>query len=113
MIEPQVLHGGASSWFRIAANSEALGFGASLSAGVPPSLVPSFVEPGKLRPAAPEDAAGAEPTVTLPAPGPGSRAPSPGSRVPGPESAGSSRMFTPTRNCASGDRNLVAIQRKM
>ena len=28
-------------------------------------------------------------------------------------SAGSSRMFTPARNCASGDRNFVAIHRKM
>jgi hypothetical protein len=28
-------------------------------------------------------------------------------------SVGSSRMFTPARNCASGERNFVAIHRKM
>jgi hypothetical protein len=32
MIEPQVLQGGASSWFRMAANSEALGFSAEAEA---------------------------------------------------------------------------------
>ena len=72
MIDPHVLHGGASSWFRIAANSEDLGFGAAsafFSAGASIRLEP--------------------------------------------DSTAGSFTFTPTWNCASGDRNFVASHRKM
>src|SRR5687767_9516293 len=109
MIEPHVLHGGASSWFRIAANSEVLR-GVS-SARLPPSLVPSFgapVTPDSTRGDSvrlkPDSTDGALRTRFAE-----SRAPDPESRV----STGSTRMFTPTRNCASADRNFVAIHRKM
>ena len=78
MIDPHVLHGGASVWFCIAANALALGLASGACAGT-------------------ADAAGAE-IVTLAACS---------------VSAGSSRMFTPARNCASGERNFVAIHRKM
>ena len=78
MIDPHVLHGGASVWFCIAANE--LGFAGLASTGGATAAGAGVV------------------TVTFGA---------------GASSAGSSRMFTPARNCASGVRNLVAIHRKM
>ena len=83
MIDPHVLQGGASSWLRIAANSDVFLAGAAAAAAVG-----TDGETGGIVAAA----AG-------------------GSAAAG--TAGSSRRFTPARNCASGDRNFVAIQRKM
>ena len=80
MIEPQVLQGGASSWFCIAANADLRGAGAG-----PPTT-------GS---AATALAVAVEPSAGAAA------------------SAASSRLLTPARNCASGDRNFEASQRKM
>src|SRR5687767_9248084 len=106
MIEPQVLHGGASSWFRIAANSLVLGAGGP--EGPPLRTSGSATD---------DEAEAAGATVTLGVATPARPAPpnppaSP-ALVPPPASLGSSRMFTPARYWASCDRNLVAIQRKM
>ena len=79
MIEPQVEHGGASSWFCIVENDDF----------------------------APEDAAFAEDAEGAEAVALTSSASCSGVVVT------SSRLFTPARNCASGDRNFAAIQRKM
>jgi hypothetical protein len=77
MIDPQVEHGGASSWFWIAANVDREGLEAD-----------EGVE-GAFAVAATSSASCSGVVVT------------------------SSRLFTPARNCASGDRNFAAIQRKM
>src|SRR5688572_17774718 len=98
MIEPQVLHGGASSWLRIAANSEPFAFGAAAGAAFAPGA--STFTSVRLKPDTTSEVDGASTLIA---------------GLPPVASAegGSSRMFTPTRNCASGLRNLVAIQRKM
>src|SRR5262245_29283040 len=97
MIDPHVLHGGASSWFWIAAWAKSLAFlptsaeceatGAAFGSGLVVTIG----------------------SVALPAPSE-VEGPAAGCRLP---ASGSSFRFTPTRNCASGDRNFVAIHRKM
>jgi hypothetical protein len=82
MIDPHVLHGGASVWFCIAANE--LGFGAGFAS------------------------TGGADTVTF-----GGAGASTFAVLSSEPATGSSRMFTPARNCASGERNLLAIHRKM
>ncbi len=79
MIEPQVEHGGASSWFCMAAKVE-------------PDFAAEAAENAEL--------ADAEAVAFT------SRASCSGVVVT------SSRLFTPARNWASGDRNFAAIQRK-
>ena len=76
MIEPQVEHGGASSWFCIAANDVIFG-----------EVIAAVAE----APAAAATSSGSCSGVVTT----------------------SSRTLTPARNCASADRNFVAIQRKM
>ena len=76
MIDPQVEHGGASSWFWMAANLETEGA---------------------------EGDEGADGTAALTS----------SASCSGVETVTSSRLFTPARNCASGERNFAAIQRKM
>jgi hypothetical protein len=83
MIDPHVVHGGASVWFCIAANELAFGFAAAAGSGF--------------------TSAGAGAITTFGAAGASAFS----------SATGSSRMFTPARNWASGDRNLLAIHRKM
>jgi hypothetical protein len=84
MIEPHVVHGGASSWFCIAANGED---GTTARVGVTVAVTFSAAE------------------------GFGTGISTAGA-VTG-RSAASSRLLTPARYCASGDRNFDAIHRKM
>src|SRR5688500_18997723 len=97
MIEPQVLHGGASSWFFIAANDDLVGLGASAS-NADGAFTSIFGASVRLKP----DTTPSEPDSAL----------SPCPLAPWPPESGSF-MFTPALNCASGERNLVAIHRKM
>jgi hypothetical protein len=76
MIEPHVEHGGASSWFCIAANDDVRG---------------EVIAPVADAPAAEATSSGSCSGVVTT----------------------SSRTLTPARNCASGERNFVAIHRKM
>ena len=85
MMDPQVLHGGASSWFCIVENDDFAPEDAAFA----------------------EDAEGAEGAEGAEAVALTSSASCSGVVVT------SSRLFTPARNCASGDRNFAAIQRKM
>ena len=83
MIDPHVVHGGASSWFRIAApENDGL-------SGAP--------EDAPLR----ASSSGAAASPFGAATGASALA------------SDGSFMFTPALNCASGLRNFVAIQRKM
>ena len=85
MIDPHVVHGGASSWFRIAApENDGL-------SGAP--------EGAPLR----ASSSGAAASTFGAATGAGASA----------LASDGSFMFTPALNCASGLRNFVAIQRKM
>jgi hypothetical protein len=82
MIEPHVEHGGASSWFWMAAKLDR-DFAAEES----------------------KEDEGIEDDGTVPFTSSGS--------CSGVVTVTSSRLFTPARNCASGERNFAAIQRKM
>jgi hypothetical protein len=83
MIDPHVEHGGASSWFCMVAKAE-------------PNFATEGAEDTELA-----DAEAAEAVALT------SSASCSGVVVT------SSRLFTPARNWASGDRNFAAIQRKM
>ena len=87
MIDPQVVHGGASSWFCIDAPANVLADLAAAGAGVLEGRLAVAMSAFAASDFASTFAAGA--------------------------SAAGSFMFTPARNCASGLRNFVAIQRKM
>ena len=76
MIEPHVEHGGASSWFCIAAKDDVFGEAIAAVADAPAAAATS--------------SGSCSGVVTT-----------------------SSRLLTPTRNCASAERNFVAIHRKM
>lgn len=76
MMLPHVEHGGASSWFCIAAKDDVFG---------------DVIAPVGDAPAAAATSSGSCSGVDV----------------------YSSRTFTPARNCASADRNFVAIHRKM
>ena len=95
MIEPQVEHGGASSWFCIAANLEATGAEAPVLLPEAPVLLGAaaagvaFAAPAASAPKAVTSSVSCSGVVTT------------------------SGMFTPARYWASGDRNLAAIHRKM
>src|SRR5690242_770695 len=98
MIDPQVLHGGASSWFWIAACAKSCALGGP--EGPPLRTSESATSPfGAAAAEAPATADSVFFASGLPA----------GAVV----AEAGSWMLTPARNCASGDRNFVAIQRKM
>jgi len=91
MIDPHVEQGGASSWFRMAAKLE-------------PDFAAKDTKEGEGFEGAEgaEGPEGAEAAVALTSSG----------NCSGVETT-SSRLLTPARNCASGDRNFAASQRKM
>src|SRR6187549_302498 len=97
MIEPQVLHGGASSWLRIAANSDDRGFSTCALSVLSAAATPAPALPSESRAPTFAEAPAGEPT--------------PASGVE--SSSAASLTLTPKWNWASRDRNLVAIQRKM
>jgi len=86
MIDPQVEHGGASSWFWMAAKVD-----------------PDFAAKDTKEDEGVEGVEGVEGTLAFTSSG----------SCSGVVTGTSSRLFTPARNCASGDRNFAAIQRKM
>jgi len=91
MIEPQVEHGGASSWFWMAAKEDFFVVGAGAAAVVELDELPELLEP--------------------PEPLPGAVACTSSTSCSGV--VGVSAVLTPARYCASGDRNFTASHRKM
>src|SRR3954468_21868832 len=114
MIDPHVLHGGASSWLRIAApENDDLAGSADLGAAGDSGFASVRLKPDPTEP----DPDPTEPEPTEPEPTePDPTMPDPTEPDPAADAVGvspGSFMFTPARNWASWLRNLVAIQRKM